>query len=68
LAAVQIDPERIALEPDLPAKVLQAMRSGGVLSRVLTTGALQVSPALVIDAEGLAEIVAGIAAALDSVA
>jgi putrescine aminotransferase len=68
LAAVQIDPERIAVEPDLPAKVLQAMRSGGVLSRVLTTGALQVSPALVIDAEGLAEIVAGIGAALDSVA
>ena len=66
MAAVQIDPGRIAADPGLPAAILMAVRSHGVLSRLLTTGALQVSPALVIDAEGLAEISAGIGAALDS--
>jgi putrescine---pyruvate transaminase len=66
LAAVQIDPQRITTDPSLPAKVSAAARSRGVLSRVLATGALQVSPALVIDADGLAEIAGGIGAALES--
>ena len=68
LAAVQLDPKRIAAEPDLPARALAGLRSEGVLSRLLATGALQVSPALVIDAEGLAEVAAGIKAALDALA
>jgi adenosylmethionine-8-amino-7-oxononanoate aminotransferase len=68
LAAVQLDPARIAAQPDLPAKALQATRAAGVLSRLLATGALQVSPSLVIDADGLTEIVEGIAAALETLA
>jgi adenosylmethionine-8-amino-7-oxononanoate aminotransferase len=46
--------------------VSAAARSRGVLSRVLATGALQVSPTLVIDADGLAEIAGGIGDALES--
>ena len=38
-----------------------------MLGRGLAGGSLQISPALTIDAEGLAELVAGVRAALDDV-
>ena len=68
LAAVQLDPERIAVDPGLAARVVMSGRAHGVLLRGLAVGALQVSPTLVIDDEGLAELVGGIEAALDACA
>jgi len=62
LAAVQLhDPAR------LPALVW-AVRRHGVLSRGLVGGALQISPALVLDDEDLRVLADGLAAALDEVA
>jgi adenosylmethionine-8-amino-7-oxononanoate aminotransferase len=62
LAAVQLDdPAR------LPALV-SAVRRHGVLSRGLVGGALQISPALVLDDDDLRLLATGLAAALDEVA
>jgi adenosylmethionine-8-amino-7-oxononanoate aminotransferase len=65
LAAVQIAPDALAEEPGLSDRVCLAARGHGVLTRVLVGGGLQISPALVIDDEALAELVAGLDAALD---
>lgn len=65
LAAVQLSEERLLADPSLPGRAVLACRSHGVLTRALATGGLQVSPALVLDAEGLAELVGGMASALD---
>jgi putrescine aminotransferase len=65
LCAVQIDPERIDREPALLARVVTAARARRVLVRGLLGGALQISPALTIDAAEIAELVGGIGAALD---
>ncbi|MGZ6545293.1 MAG: aminotransferase family protein [Actinomycetota bacterium] len=67
LAAVQLSDVRIADDPGLPGKVVAACRQAGVLTRALSPGALQLSPALVIDHDELAELAAGIRAALDAV-
>ncbi len=67
LAAVQIDPEAVARDPRLAARVVAAARTHGVLSRALAPGALQVSPPLVLEPEELQEAADGIAAALDDV-
>jgi adenosylmethionine-8-amino-7-oxononanoate aminotransferase len=66
LAAVQIASDAIAEDPGLPDRACLAAREHGLLTRVLVGGGLQVSPALVIDSEGLGELVEGIRAALDS--
>jgi putrescine aminotransferase len=66
LAAVQLAPAAIADDPALPGKVVTACRETGVLTRALVPGALQISPALVIDADELRELADGIGAALDS--
>ena len=66
LAAVQLSVERILADPSLPAKAVSACRSQGILTRALASGGLQVSPALVIDADGLAELAAGLSQALDT--
>jgi adenosylmethionine-8-amino-7-oxononanoate aminotransferase len=58
LAAVQIDPDAIAADRGLPAKAAAALRAEGVLTRVLATGALQVSPPLVIE-ESEIDLLAG---------
>ena len=50
-----------------PARTVAACREAGVLTRALAPGALQISPALVIDAEELRELADGIGAALDAV-
>ena len=68
LAAVQLSAGAIAEDPSLPARVVQACRNHGIMTRALATGALQVSPALVIDDAALRELGAGIAGALGSVA
>jgi putrescine---pyruvate transaminase len=66
LAAVQLSAAALTEHPALPAKVVSACRANGVLTRALGTGALQISPALTIDARELAELASGIAAALDA--
>jgi putrescine---pyruvate transaminase len=65
LAGVQLQPDRVE-DPGFAGKVLKAARSNGVLTRMLSGGALQVSPTLVIDAAGLAELVGGLGATLDA--
>ncbi len=67
LAAVQPTSAALA-DPSYAPRLVAACREAGVITRTLATGALQVSPALVIDQEGLEELTAGIAAALERVA
>jgi adenosylmethionine-8-amino-7-oxononanoate aminotransferase len=67
LAAVQIDPARIAGDAGLPLRAVAAARGGGVLTRTLATGALHVSPPLVITTEELGELADGLRKALDEV-
>jgi putrescine aminotransferase len=67
LAAVQLSSGAIAEDPSMPARVVSACRDAGILTRALVTGALQVSPALVIDEPELLELTSGIAAGLDAV-
>jgi adenosylmethionine-8-amino-7-oxononanoate aminotransferase len=67
LAAVQLDPEAIAADPSLPGRAATACREvGGVITRALAGGGLQISPALTIDEAQLRELAAGYQAALDS--
>lgn len=68
LAAVQLSVEAIAEDPTLPSRAVQACRDHGIMTRALATGALQVSPALVIDEAGLQELAAGLAGALEPLA
>ncbi len=56
LAAVQLDPHRIKQNPALPSQVVSAARGHGVMTRSLATGAIHVSPPLVIDRAGLDEL------------
>jgi adenosylmethionine-8-amino-7-oxononanoate aminotransferase len=67
LAAVQLSSEAIAEDPALPARVVGACRDVGILTRALVTGAMQVSPALVIDGAELTELAEGIAEGLNGV-
>jgi adenosylmethionine-8-amino-7-oxononanoate aminotransferase len=67
LAAVQIDPAAIAQDATLPARAVVAARSAGVMTRSLATGAIHVSPPLVITADELAELADGLRKALDEV-
>jgi adenosylmethionine-8-amino-7-oxononanoate aminotransferase len=67
LAAVQIRMDAIAEDSTLAPRVVAACRRAGVLTRALATGAIQVSPALVVDDAALTELREGVAAALDEV-
>jgi putrescine aminotransferase len=67
LAGVQIDPAAIAEDPALPQRVVAAARRAGVMTRTLTTGAIHVSPPLVITTDELAELADGLHHALDDV-
>jgi adenosylmethionine-8-amino-7-oxononanoate aminotransferase len=67
LAAVQIDPAAISVDAALPARTVAELRSLGVLTRTLATGAIHVSPALVITEDQLHELADGVAVALDRV-
>ena len=67
LAAVQLSHEAIGQDPAVPARAVSACRDAGILTRALVPGALQISPALVVDAEDLAELVDGLRTALDAI-
>jgi adenosylmethionine-8-amino-7-oxononanoate aminotransferase len=67
LAAVQLSHARIERDPKLPGRAARAARDGGVLTRALASGALQVSPPLVVGDAELLELEGGIGAALDAV-
>ncbi|HEY7400424.1 MAG TPA: aminotransferase class III-fold pyridoxal phosphate-dependent enzyme [Actinomycetota bacterium] len=67
LGGVQLASDRIAVDPAFAPKVAAAARAHGVLTRALASGALQVSPPLVIDEAGLGEIADGFASALRDV-
>jgi putrescine---pyruvate transaminase len=67
LGAVQLRSDALAQDPALAGRVVAACRNAGIMTRTLATGGLQISPALVIDDDGLAELRDGIAAALDAV-
>jgi putrescine---pyruvate transaminase len=68
VAAVQLSPDALASDASLLDRAVLAARRHGVLTRGLLGGALQVSPALIIDAEGLAALAEGLREALDDVA
>jgi adenosylmethionine-8-amino-7-oxononanoate aminotransferase len=53
LAAVQLDPERVAVDPAVAARVGAGARNAGVFVRPLIDGAIAVSPPLVVTAEDL---------------
>ena len=65
LAAVQVDPAVIARDAGLPLRVVGAARRAGVMTRTLATGALHVSPPLVITSDELGELADGLRQALD---
>jgi len=65
MAAVQLDPDRLAVDGRLLAGAVAACRRQGIMTRLLAGGAIHVSPPLIIDAEGVDELVHGLAAALD---
>ena len=65
LAAVQLLPEAIAADAGLPMRVVAAARRAGVATRTLATGALHISPPLVISTDELRELHDGLRAALD---
>ncbi len=65
LAAVQLDPDAIAADPTLLGRAVPAVRRHGIMTRMLATGAYQVSPPLTMDAEDLRELADGLAAAAE---
>jgi adenosylmethionine-8-amino-7-oxononanoate aminotransferase len=67
VAAVQLSADALADDPAIADRVVAAAREHGVLARGLAGGSMQISPALTIDADGLAELAGGLGAALDAV-
>jgi adenosylmethionine-8-amino-7-oxononanoate aminotransferase len=67
LAAVQIDPAALE-DPGLLRRIVPACRRNGIMTRTLATGAIQVSPPLILDDAGLKELASGLGAALDELA
>jgi adenosylmethionine-8-amino-7-oxononanoate aminotransferase len=67
LAAVQIEPGRLEADPALAARLVPACRRHGIMGRVLATGALQISPPLVLTDTEVDELTDGLRAALDDV-
>jgi adenosylmethionine-8-amino-7-oxononanoate aminotransferase len=65
LAAVQVDPARLDARPELLGRLVPACRARGIMTRALTTGALQISPPLVLTDAELVELTEGLRAALD---
>ncbi|WP_198955015.1 aspartate aminotransferase family protein [Kineosporia sp. R_H_3] len=68
MAAVQVDPAALAVDAALPARVAAALRGHGVLTRVLATGGLQVSPSFVTTDDDVKLLAEAFGAALDDVA
>jgi adenosylmethionine-8-amino-7-oxononanoate aminotransferase len=68
LGAVQLEPDAIAEDATLPARLVAACRQHAILTRALGTGALQISPPLTLSETETKELVDGIGAALETVA
>jgi adenosylmethionine-8-amino-7-oxononanoate aminotransferase len=66
LAAVQLEPDAVGADPRLAPRLVAACRANGILTRALATGALQISPALILSDAEKKELVDGISGALDS--
>ncbi|CAN5878943.1 aspartate aminotransferase family protein [soil metagenome] len=64
LAAVALHPDLVASHPALPADVVSAARDRGLLTRVITGGALQVSPPLCTSTEQVDAMAARLADAI----
>lgn len=64
LAAVQLDPDRLAEQPSFGGEVVLAARRHGVLTRLLACGALQLSPPLCSTDDEIASMALGLRAAL----
>jgi putrescine aminotransferase len=67
LAAVNLRHDLVSDDPSLPARLGGAIRDAGVFVRPLVGGAVAVSPPLVIDEAGIAEIAQAFRAGLDVV-
>ena len=67
-AAVAIAPDKLAVDPTIPARAVGAALRHGVATRVLRGHALQVSPAFTITTEEVDVLVDGLGAALEDVA
>ncbi len=65
LAAVQLDPARLADDAKLLGRVVPACREQGIMTRTLATGAIQISPPLTLSDDEVDELAAGLGAALD---
>ena len=66
LGALELDPDRVAADAGLPARVARAVREHGVLIRP-TTSAVAFSPPLTLRAEHLAVLADSVRAGLDAV-
>jgi adenosylmethionine-8-amino-7-oxononanoate aminotransferase len=65
LAAVQIDPEALGVDPSLLGRVVPACRRHGIMTRTLATGAIQVSPPLCLSDDEVDELANGLARVVD---
>ena len=65
LAAVQLDPAAIAADAGLLRRVVPACRKNGIMTRTLASGAIQISPPLVLTDDEVEELAEGVGAALD---
>jgi putrescine aminotransferase len=65
LAAVQFDPAALEADPGLVGRAVPALREHGIMTRMLASGAIQVSPPLVLSEDEVDELAAGIDAAID---
>lgn len=66
VAAVQLAPEALAADPGLPAAVLAALRSRGVLTRMLAGNAVQVSPPFVVTDADVVLLAGALAESIES--
>ncbi len=67
LAAVQVDPASLATDPGLPLRISLALREHGVLTRMLASGALQISPSFVTTDDDVRFLADAFAAALEQI-
>ena len=65
LAAVQLSLDMVDDDPQLPNRVIAGCREHGIMTRMLLGHAIQVSPPLILDDAGLAELAEGLRGALD---
>ena len=64
LAAVQLDSAALAAHPQLGGQVIAGLRARGVLTRLLATGGLQISPSFVVTRDDLSLLATAIKSTL----